>query len=72
LPGQGSTLAPEEKEIYSALVTAVAPFLAAYLLKSAEDIDENWIAPHVGKIQGILRIPAIMAQFSRYSGNSVA
>jgi hypothetical protein len=46
-PEQGSTLAPEQKEIYSALVTAVTAFLAAYLLKSAEDIDENWIAPHV-------------------------
>jgi hypothetical protein len=46
-PEQGSTLSLEEKEIYSALVTALTAFLTVGLLKSAEDIDENWIAPHV-------------------------
>jgi hypothetical protein len=44
------TASVESKKLLAAAIAAVAAFLTAALIKSAEDTDANWLAPKIQKL----------------------
>lgn len=46
-PGEAAGMPAEQKELLSAVLTALTGLLTAAFIKSADDADSNWIAPHV-------------------------
>jgi hypothetical protein len=48
-PETGSGLTGEQKELLSAVLTALTALITASFIKAADDADTNWIAPHVQK-----------------------
>jgi len=46
-PEHASGLTGEQKELLSAVLTALTALITASFIKAADDADSNWIAPHV-------------------------
>jgi hypothetical protein len=46
-PGDASGLTSEQKELLSAVLTALTALVTAAFIKAADDADSTWIAPHI-------------------------